>query len=101
MHLKQGGGGTPLPLQYAGLPRSNCLYLLPTASPPVCNRQHSLHYRLSNRQPLLLSQLWSPSPSSASLRVLLHRARTAPAPWQLLVVTHRCTIPRCTHPNSP
>ena len=26
---------------------------------------------------------------------------TACAPWQLSVVKHRCTIPRCTHPTSP
>ena len=26
---------------------------------------------------------------------------TACAPWQLLVVKHRCTIPRCTPPNQP
>ena len=36
-----------------------------------------------------------------SQRVLVHRAHTASAPWQLSVVKHRCPIPRCTHPNSP
>ena len=36
-----------------------------------------------------------------AMRVLVHRARTASAPGQRLLVQHRCTIPRCTHPNSP
>ena len=41
------------------------------------------------------------------LHVPLPRNSTRPhmtwesAPWQLSVARHRCTIPRCTHPNSP
>ena len=35
-----------------------------------------------------------------SMWALLHRERTASAPWQLLVVKHWCAIPRCTPPKT-
>ena len=47
------------------------------------------------------SQLFAQRVHSARYAPLLHRAHTAPALWELFVVKHRCTIPRCTHPNSP
>ena len=54
------------------------------------------------RVPLSTSSLDSLTrPTPPSWRVLLHRIRTASAPWQTPVVNHQCTIPRCTRPNNP
>ena len=123
----RGGGSGPSPLQRVTLPPSHSSLkecALERVQPRGSWRVAVLH-KSSKRPTYTFAEPTSigptppppealcqppPSPCShcggqglkfAKLTVLSRRAHPASAPWQPLVVRHRSTIPRRTHPNSP